>query len=91
MVTTDQPPVAVRPTGELCEDTIEGLEALLRDAAGEVVVDLSEVSLVGAAGMRVLVRTRSRLAVQGGSLRVTNASPFVTRTFEVVGLDDLLS
>ena len=81
-VPTTRPPRTLAPTGPLCEDTIADFEADLIEADGEVVVDLTAVTIFSAAAMRVVAEARRR----GTHVRLVNASEVATRSLEVVGL-----
>lgn len=87
MTITRRDEAVIRPTGDLCEDTIGPLQRALDLADGVVVIDLAEVPVVSAAAMRVLIQARRRLA----GLRLVNASPLVQRSLEVCGLGELLA
>lgn len=80
--------VFVRVRGEVDRDTAERLRTGLRHAiaaggTGDLVVDLSAVPLVDAAGVSVLVEA-SRTARAG--FRVTGAQPYVAKILAVSGL-----
>ena len=53
-------------------------------------VDLSEVTLVTAAALRVFQTTRHRLEALGGGLTLRDARPFTRRILQITGLDGLL-
>jgi anti-sigma B factor antagonist len=68
----------------------EQLLRLLRPAASKLVLDLSLVSHIDAAGLAVLVGTERRARLLGGSLRLAAARPAVGLAVRVAGLDRLL-
>ena len=81
-VPTTQTHRLLTPRGPLCEDSIHVFEADLVDATGEVVVDLSEVTIFSAAAMRVVAEARRR----GLTVHLVNPTELAARSLEVVGL-----
>lgn len=57
------------------------------DGGQQVIVDLSGVSFIDAAGLGVLARAAARTAARGGSLQLAAASRPVRRMLAVTGLD----
>jgi anti-sigma B factor antagonist len=68
----------------------EQLLRLLRPAASRLVLDLTLVSDIDAAGLAVLVGTERRARLLGGSLRLAAARPAVSAAVHAAGLDWLL-
>jgi anti-sigma B factor antagonist len=68
----------------------EQLLRLLRPAASQLVLDLTLVSGIDAAGLAVLVGTERRARLLGGSLRLAAAKPAVSMAVHAAGLDWLL-
>jgi anti-anti-sigma factor len=68
----------------------EQLLRLLRPAASKLVLDLTLVSDIDAAGLAVLVGTERRARLLGGSLRLAAARPAVSAAVHAAGLDWLL-
>lgn len=58
---------------------------------GKLVVDLSELKFIDAAGVGVLVRLGNRLRATGASLQVKADCPTIRRVFELTQLDTLLT
>ncbi len=58
--------------------------------AAAIVLDLSEVELMSASTLRVIVTARKLLRQQSRSLTVRSPSTFVRRIIGICGLDDLL-
>jgi anti-anti-sigma factor len=69
----------------------EQLLRLLRPAASQLVLDLTLVSDIDAAGLAVLVGTERRARLLGGSLRLAAARPAVSMAVKTSGLDWLLA
>jgi anti-anti-sigma factor len=65
----------------------EVLSARLESAVGNVVVDLSAVTFLGAAGMDVLAQAHFRAKVTGRAVRLVTGSHCVDRALHVTGLD----
>jgi anti-anti-sigma factor len=59
-------------------------------AEGELVIDLRNVGFMDSCGLRTLLVERSRRQAAGGTIAVSNASPHVTRLFQITGLHDVL-
>lgn len=84
--------VLVRVAGELDNVTASLLGATLVDAEeavsppAPVVVDLTGVSFLGAAGLTVLVDHHERCAALGGSLLIVPGSKAVRRALAMTGL-----
>jgi anti-anti-sigma factor len=68
----------------------EQLLHLLRPGASRLVLDLTLVSDIDAAGLAVLVGTERRARLLGGSLRLAAAGPAVSMAVRSAGLDRLL-
>ena len=58
--------------------------------AAAIVVDLSDVELISASTLRVIVTARALLGQQSRLLTVRSPSAFVRRIIGICGLDDLL-
>jgi anti-anti-sigma factor len=66
-------------------DLLVRLVTLVGAAAGEVAIDLSQVTFMDCAGLRTLNAIERLVRVNGGSVQVVAASPAVARLFELVG------
>ncbi len=88
--------VLVRVTGELDNVTADTLSATLADAElavsppAPVVVDLTGVTFLGAAGLSVLVDHHERCAALGSALLIVPGSKAVRRAMTVTGLHSRL-
>nr|WP_221379429.1 SigB/SigF/SigG family RNA polymerase sigma factor [Actinoplanes polyasparticus] len=87
--------VVARVRGEVDRDTAERMRIGLRHAIGlagndPVVVDLSGVPLLDAAGVAVLIDAASAAAVAEVPLTLTRAQPYVASILSVTGLARLL-
>lgn len=67
------------------------LDQLRHSGCQEVAVDLSEVSFMDAAGVRLLLGARAQAARDGFSVIVAAASRQVCRIFRLTGTDHLLA
>jgi anti-anti-sigma factor len=71
----------------------------LRDAALEALrhhgttlrVDLGDVTFMDSTGLEVLLATRRRAELEGGSLTLCRLNPMVRRVIDVTGLDRLFT
>jgi anti-sigma B factor antagonist len=68
----------------------EQLLSLLRPAASHLIIDLSAVEHADASGLAVLVGSRRRARLLGGSLRLAAPSPEVARVLSATGLNQHL-
>lgn len=68
----------------------EVMKMLLAANPGDSIVDLTGVSMIGAAALGVLVDFGNQLAATGAKVSVAGATPRVRRVFDLVGLDALL-
>ena len=81
--------VVVHVVGEVDTLTAPALRAQLQAqvvAAGLLVVDLSEVTFLGSAGLAVLVATKDDAERAGTRLRLVCGTRIVTRALEATGL-----
>jgi RNA polymerase sigma-B factor len=85
----------VRVRGEVDRDTAERLRISLRHTIGKtatrLVIDLSGVPLVDAAGVAVLTDAASAAALAQIELSLAGAQPYVARVLAVSGLKHLLT
>jgi len=65
--------------------------SLLRRGERRIVLDLSAVSRIDAAGVGELIRTFNITAATNGALRIVNATAWVREMLQRAGLFDLLS
>ncbi|HXV92519.1 MAG TPA: STAS domain-containing protein [Pseudonocardia sp.] len=81
--------VVVHAVGEIDTLTAPVLQARLAehlDATALVVLDMSEVTFLGSAGLAVLVAEKDRAESLGRRLRLVCGSRIVTRALEATGL-----
>src|SRR4051812_38965942 len=72
------------PTVESC------LETVLAEGQTDVVIDLTEVTLLDSSGVTVLLHGYRAAEAAGGSLRVASPSPSIQRVLELAGVAGLL-
>jgi anti-anti-sigma factor len=80
----------VRPVGELDISTVAELAPVVERACSsraDLVVDLSGLSFLDCAGLRVLLYAHAVTNSNGGSLRLIAGSKTVQRIFQLTGLD----
>ncbi|TCB98586.1 anti-sigma factor antagonist [Micromonospora zingiberis] len=80
--------VCIHAAGVIDIATVAALRAALwaAPARPELRVDLSEVRLLSAAGVRALVAARLRVRAQGGELVLVDPPPMVDRVLRATGL-----
>jgi anti-sigma B factor antagonist len=66
------------------------LLGIIRRHGARLALDLSGVTFIDCAGISVLLATRRRAQLEGGSLRVLRASPRVRRVFALNHLEAVL-
>lgn len=78
--------------GELDSDTAPEAGSALTEAlergTGDLVVDVSALSFIGASGLGVLSVAGARLAERGRRLRLRGASALMIRLIEITRLDE---
>ncbi|WP_033216380.1 STAS domain-containing protein [Kitasatospora phosalacinea] len=87
-------PALVRAGGEIDLDTAPGVGRELARALAahpEVVLDLSAVTFMDCAGLRVLLGARALADRNGARLALRGVGPPVARLLELTGLDDSLA
>jgi len=67
------------------------IDEVLADDASAAVLDVSEVSFVDSAGLRVIADTHRRLMGTGGGLVLRNPSKGLEKLLSVTGLSDHVS
>jgi anti-anti-sigma factor len=81
----------IKVVGELdnaaCAELLERFEQVA-PAAGELVLDLSEVSFIDSAGMRAIIVIEHRVAERNTSLAISPPAPEVTKLLQVTGIAD---
>lgn len=84
----------VHARGEIDVFTSASLGQHLRSAMiaspAQIVLDLSEVTFIDGAGLRVLERYHQECRDQGLSFGITQPAPHIRRLLELVGLDRVL-
>lgn len=86
--------IVVPLEGDLCIAEVPALrdqiETLIAGGAREVVLDLTEVTLLTAAALRVFDTTQHRLEGLGGLLQLRNPTSLARRVLEITGLSGLV-
>jgi anti-anti-sigma factor len=94
-VTEETAAVVVRVAGEIDlaseEDFAEALSDGLSRAAPVLLVDMSEVTFLGSAGLHVLLEASQDAGQRHCSFRVAHGGSFVARVLGVAGLDQVLA
>jgi anti-anti-sigma factor len=80
-------------SGELCIAELpalrERLETLVAGGVREIVLDLTDVTLLTAAALRVFGTTEQRLREHGGTLKLRNPGTLARRVLEITGFGPL--
>ncbi|SCG38200.1 STAS domain-containing protein [Micromonospora inositola] len=87
--------VVLTPVGEVDLASAPRLERALdavldRPGLVEVVIDLADVRFLDSTGVAILLRGAAEAVGRGGTLRVTNPQPVVTRVLRITAVDVLL-
>lgn len=62
---------------------------LLASGPGCLIIDLSQVSFIGATGLSMLIKARGTAARYGTAVKLRSPSPPAARPLEITGLDRL--
>jgi anti-sigma B factor antagonist len=73
------------------EDHREAIDRALTDCPPTVLIDLEHVDFMDSTGLSLIVQAYRARADRTGEIIVLNACPFVLRTLEVAGLDQLVT
>jgi anti-sigma B factor antagonist len=76
--------------GEIDLHTARKLRQQFAALAGDLVVDLTEVSFVDSQAIGLLIAEHKRRVAAGERLVITGSSPMALRTFEICGVDQVL-
>ena len=82
----------VRPHGRIDSSTSGALEQALKAEGGPVtLLDMSDVSYISSAGLRVVLVATKAARAGGGRFAVFGLSPSVRSVFELSGFDRIVS
>lgn len=88
------PAVVLRVAGEIDMSTApvlaEECETAIESAGGRLIVDLSDVTFFGSAGLAVLLDARQRGETAGIQLRLVAGGRPVLRSIEIAGVQEML-
>jgi anti-sigma B factor antagonist len=68
-------------------DLAELASELVRNGAGNIIVDAQRLSFCDSSGLRILVSIANDLRPAGGRVAIVNPQPIVLRVLELTGLD----
>jgi anti-sigma B factor antagonist len=89
-----QPELVVKISGEIDIESAPQLRdrllGIIRWHGARLALDLTGVTFIDCAGINMLLATRRRTQLEGGSLRVLRASPRVRRVITLTRLDPVL-
>jgi len=92
-VSRDEEGDGLRLSGEVdtatCSTLVEALDAVIARLGDDVLLDCSEVTFFGIAGVGALVQAREELGRSGRRLVVRNPSAIVQRVLRIFDLDEL--
>ena len=72
-------------------DMDQALQAAVSEGRYNVVVDMAEVEYIGSAGLRSLAAVLVRCREEGGDMKIAALNERVTRVFNIVAFDVLMS
>ena len=72
-------------------DMDQALQAALAGGSHKIVVDMSGVDYISSAGLRTLAAVQVRSKAEGGDMKLAALNARVTRVFNIVGFDLLMS
>ena len=65
------------------DESLDGVTALT--------LDISNLSYISSAGLRVLLSTHKKMTGCGGNMKITGANETVTEIFDMTGFSDILN
>jgi anti-sigma B factor antagonist len=84
----------VRIVGELdhagCPDLDVALEAAEQTQAGQIIIDLEQLTFIDSIGIRTLLQASRRAASNGNRLQLTRGKGHPAKMFRLTGLDEVL-
>lgn len=91
--TLEQTTLRLAPVGRL--DTITATEfanEIDASLAGvkELIIDLTELSYISSAGLRIILKTQKTMSAQG-CMKVTGVNDMIMEVFEITGFADILT
>ena len=91
--TLEQTTLRLAPVGRL--DTITATEfanEIDASLAGvkELIIDLTELSYISSAGLRIILKTQKTMSAQG-CMKVTGVNDMIKEVFEITGFADILT
>ena len=66
------------------------IRRLLKDSHDDVIVDVSQVTYLSSAGLRVFLRLWQDLKKANRSLHVCSLKPYIRQVFEMIGFDQII-
>ena len=75
---------------ESCEELQEKLLVLVNETHDDLVVDCAGLQFIDSTGVAVFMHTRQLLEIQNRGFRVENLRGMPRRTFDLLGLTELL-
>ena len=91
--TIEQAKLCVAPTGRLDTTTAPEFEKeldLSLIGVKELVLDLSGISYISSAGLRVILKAHKQMNTQG-KMKVTGANAMIMEVFEITGFADIIT
>ena len=69
----------------------QALQAAVAGGSNKIVVDMSKVEYISSAGLRALAAVLVRCRDEGGDMKIAALNKRVTRVFNIIGFDLLMS
>ncbi len=83
------------PTGRIdtlaSTELVEALQSAVSAGNHNMVVDMSGVDYISSAGLRALAAVQVRSKAEGGDMKLASLNKRVTRVFNIIGFDLLMS
>ena len=76
---------------QAASDMDQALQAAVSAGRHNMVVDMSEVEYISSAGLRALAAVQVRSRAEGGDMKIAGLNDRVTRVFNIIGFDLLMS
>ena len=76
---------------QAADDLDQALQAAVSEGRNKVVVDMARVQYISSAGLRALAAVLVRSRADGGDMKLAALTERVTRVFNIIGFDVLMS
>jgi len=87
--------VTVKISGEFSSTSVdsfnEGIADVMNNAGREITLDLSDMTFVSSAGLRVFLLLSKRAGAAGGSINIVGILPEILEVIHLTGFDEMFN